>query len=215
VRIGVLFRWRHRMLAQQLGQRIRKAIINARENQIEEPPDVVIHSFGSQLFRLLLDMPASSDLRFGRVIAAGSVIRPDFDWSSHIRDGRIEAVLGQCGGRDWAVPFAQFTIPGTGPGSRHGFTDPSVINVRNELYGHSTAFTEAELVRNLARGGLWDRFLREPLATFSDPRQFKPNVWSPAPGFLRRLARMSVIGILGVAALAPAVLLILHVLRRL
>ncbi len=98
VRIGVLFRWRHRMLARRLGQQIRKAIVHARENQIEEPPDIVIHSFGSQLFRLVLDLADCSDLRFGRVIAVGSVIRPDFDWSSYIRAGRIEAVLDQCGG---------------------------------------------------------------------------------------------------------------------
>jgi hypothetical protein len=133
VRLGVLFRWRHRMLARRLGQQIRNAVVHARENQIEEPPDIVIHSFGSQLFRLVLDLADYSDLRFGRVIAVGSVIRPDFDWSSHIRNGRIEAVLDQCGGSDRAVPFAQFTIPGTGPGGRHGFTDPAVINVRNSI----------------------------------------------------------------------------------
>ncbi|WP_050630107.1 IBR domain-containing protein [Bradyrhizobium viridifuturi] len=69
VRVGVLFRWRHWMLARQLAQRIQKAVIHARENQIEEPPDVIIHSFGSQLFRLVLEMPAYSGLRFGRVIA--------------------------------------------------------------------------------------------------------------------------------------------------
>jgi hypothetical protein len=78
VRFGVLFRWRHRMLARQLAQRIQHAFLHARENQIEEPPDVIVHSFGSQLFRLVLEMSAYSELRFGRVIAVGSVIRPDF-----------------------------------------------------------------------------------------------------------------------------------------
>jgi len=211
VRLGVLFRWRHRMLARRLVQQIRKAITHARENQIEEPPDIVIHSFGSQLFRLVLDFADCSDLRFGRVIAVGSVIRPDFDWSSYIRDGRIEAVLDQCGGSDWAVPFAQFTIPGTGPGGRHGFTDPAVINVRNGEYGHSTAFTEVELARNLAHGGLWDRFLREPLATFSDPTRFVPNAWSPAHGLIRWLLRAFVVVLLSAATLVLAWLIILHV----
>src|SRR3981081_4040112 len=140
---------------------MRKGVIEARDNQIEEPPDIGIHSFGSQLFRLVLESDEFSDLRFGRVIAVGSVIRPDFDWSSHIRNRRVEAGLEQGGGGDWAVPFAQFTIPGTGPGGRKGFTDPAVINVRNAQYGHSTAFTEVELARNLARGGSWDRFLAE------------------------------------------------------
>jgi hypothetical protein len=215
VRVGVLFRWRHRMLARQLGQRIRNAVIRAQRSQIEEPPDVVIHSFGSQLFRLVLDMPDFHDLRFGRVVAVGSVIRPDFEWSSYIMDGRIEAVLDQCGSRDWAVPFAQFIIPGTGPGGRHGFLDPTVINVRNDRYGHSSAFTEAELARNLARGGLWDRFLREPLATFSDPTRFEPSAWSPALELLRWLTRVVVILLLGGAALVPALLLMFCVLERL
>ncbi len=55
----------------------------------------------------------------------------------------------------------------------------------------------------------------EPLATFSDPTIFKPDAWSPALGLLRGLSRMSIIGILCVAAITPAVLLILHVIRRL
>jgi hypothetical protein len=212
VRFGVLFRWRHRVLARSLGQQIRKAVVQARDNQIEEPPDIVIHSFGSQLFRLVLESDEFSDLRFGRVIAVGSVIRPDFDWSSHIRHRRIEAVLDQCGGGDWAVPFAQFAIPGTGPGGRKGFTDPAVINVRNAQYGHSTAFFEAELARNLAYGGTWDRFLREPLASFSDPTQFTPAAWSPAYGFIRWLIHAIVVLTISVIMLAVAGLIILGVL---
>jgi hypothetical protein len=212
VRFGVLFRWRHRVLAWRLGQQIRRAVIQARENQIEEPPDIIVHSFGSQLFRLVLEAEEFSDLRFGRVVAVGSVIRPDFKWSSYIRNGRIEAVLDQCGGGDWAVLFAQFTIPGTGPGGRHGFTDPAVINVRNDQYGHSTAFFEAELARNLARGGLWDRFLREPLASFSDPTGFAPAAWSPVYGLLRWLVHVFVVVTIIVTMLAVAGLLILGVL---
>lgn len=212
VRFGVLFRWRHRVLAWRLGQQIRRAVIQARENQIEEPPDIVIHSFGSQLFRLVLEAEEFSDLRFGRVVVVGSVIRPDFKWSSYIRNGRIEAVLDQCGGGDWAVPFAQFTIPGTGPGGRHGFTDPAVINVRNAQYGHSTAFLEAELARNLARGGLWDRFLREPLASFSDPSGFAPAAWSPVHGLIRWLVHVFVVVTIIVTMLAVAGVLILGVL---
>lgn len=212
VRFGVLFRWRHRVLAWRLGQQIRRAVIQARENQIGEPPDIVIHSFGSQLFRLVLECDEFSDLRFGRVIAVGSVIRPDFDWSSYIRDGRIEAVLDHCGGGDWAVPFAQFTIPGTGPGGRHGFTDPAVINVRNVQYGHSTAFFEAELARNLAGGGVWDRFLREPLTSFSDSTRFVPAAWSPVYVLMRWLIRALVIVTISVTMLVFVGLLILGLL---
>lgn len=206
VRFGVLFRWRHRALARQLSQRIRKAVAYARKNQIEEPPDIIIHSFGSQLFRMVLEMPESSDLEFGRVIAVGSVIRPDFDWSSYISRGRIEAVLCQCGEKDGAVPFAQFFIPNTGPGARLGFKDTAAINVRNSEYGHSTAFAEGELARNLDRGGLWDRFLREPIETFADPAKFQPTMWSPAPALICFLTRWLAILLLSVMALAAVLL---------
>jgi hypothetical protein len=209
MQLGVLFRRRHRALARRLGQQIRRAIDLARENQIEEPPYVVIHSFGSQLFRLVLESDEFSDIRFGRVIAVGSVIRPDFKWSDYISTGRIEGVLDQCGGSDWAVPFAQFTIPGTGPGGRHGFSDPAVINVRNDQYGHSTAFFEAELARNLARGGLWDRFLREPVASFSDPTKFTPAAWSPACGMIRRCVHAIVVLTISVCMLSVAGLMTL------
>jgi hypothetical protein len=209
VSFGVLFRWRHAMLARDLIERIRNAVAYARENQIDEPPDIVIHSFGSQLFRLVLEMPESSDLRFGRVIAVGSVIRPDFDWSSYLRNGRIEAVLCQCGAQDEAVRFAQFFIPNTGPGGRHGFIDPAVINIRDGQYGHSTAFATGELARNLARGGRWDRFLREPLATFSDPSRFEPRAWSPASTLIRHFTRVSTI----LSFSAIALVLVLLVVR--
>lgn len=209
VQLGVLFRRRHRVLAQRLGQQIRNAVALARENRIAEPPDIVIHSFGSQLFRLLLESEEFSDFKFGRVIAVGSIIRPDFNWSYYLSNGRIEAVLHQCGGSDLAVPFAQFTIPGTGPGGRHGFNDPAVVNVRNMQYGHSTAFSEAELARNLSRGGLWDRFLREPLASFSDPTQFTPAAWSPAFGFIRWLAHAIVVLTISMGLLALAGLIAL------
>jgi hypothetical protein len=48
-------------------------------------------------------------------------------------------------------------------------------------------------VRNLARGGLWDRFLREPLASFSDHAQFTPAAWSPAYGVIRWFAHAVVV----------------------
>lgn len=81
-------------------------------------------------------------------------MRPDYDWSQRIAQGRIEAVFNHCGGRDCAVPFAQFFIPGTGSGGRRGFSDPAAINVLNPDYRHSSCFDIAELEANLAEGGL-------------------------------------------------------------
>lgn len=195
IRFSVLVQWRHRQLARQLGHEIRNAVEHALASGIPEPPDVVLHSFGSQLFVQLLALPEFDDLRFGRVIAAGSVIRPDYDWSSRIRESRVEAVLNHRGGRDCAVPFAQFFIPGTGPGARHGFTDPTAINILNRDYKHSSCFDVQELKANLGEGGAWDRFLRRPDHSFQD-QQHPPRVWRPVAAVIRGAARIAGVGVI-------------------
>lgn len=197
IRFSVLARWRHRALARQLGVTIRAAFEHARANRIPEPPDVILHSFGSQLFVQLLALPEFDDLCFGRVISAGSVIRPNYDWLERIKQGRIEAVLNHCGGKDLAVPFAQFFIPGTGPGARHGFSDVAAINVMNLDYCHSSCFDIAELEANLADSGLWVRFLRRPPESFADEAQrFHPGPWRPVWRPIRGLVRMVGVGLI-------------------
>jgi len=201
IRFSVLVRWRHRQLARQLGATIRSAVEYARANRIHEPPDVVLHSFGSQLFVQLLATPEFDDLKFGRVIAAGTVIRPDYNWTERISQGRLEAVFCHCGGKDWAVPLAQYFIPGTGPGARRGFTDNAAINVMNEDYGHGGCFELKELEANLAPGGLWDCFLRRHPRTFDgDPNLHRPRPWRPMWAPIRGAVR--VVGVVLMALMA-------------
>lgn len=162
VRLGVLGRWRHRHLAAQLGERIRSAQNFARSSNIDRPPDLILHSFGTLLFATLLELPAFGDLRFGRVILTGSIVRPDYNWKVHLRDGRIDALLNHCGRRDIAVRSAVLPIPESGPSGYRGFDDPSVLNIVAETYGHGTFFDAEALATNLGDDGLWDRFLRYP-----------------------------------------------------
>lgn len=205
IRFSVLVRWRHRQLAKQLGTAIRTALEHARASRIPEPPDVILHSFGSQLFVQLLAMPEFDDLKFGRVIAAGTVIRPSYNWSEQISKGRLQAVFCHCGGRDWAVPFAQYFIPGTGPGARKGFSDSAAINVMSQKYGHGGCFELKELEKNLAAGGLWDRFLRRDLSTFvDDPALFRPTTWTSSWALIRGGGRL--VGVLLLALLTIVVL---------
>ncbi|WP_163276873.1 hypothetical protein, partial [Klebsiella aerogenes] len=89
-------------------------------------------------FSLVLLDEAFSGLRFGRVITAGCIIRPDFDWSTLIAGGRVAAVLNHCGGKDRPVPWAHYTIPGTGPAARRGFGDPQTFNAMNAEFGQSS-----------------------------------------------------------------------------
>ena len=137
------------------------------------------------MFRLVLEMKEFGDFNFGRVIAAGSVIRPDFDWGRLIEAGRVEAVLCHCAGKDLAVPVAQFFIPGCGPGGRHGFMDPAVSNVMSEGFGHSTVLAPTNLSTNLATVGLWDRFLTAPSGHLDASSTFKAEQWKAQPRLVR------------------------------
>jgi hypothetical protein len=51
------------------------------------------------------------------------------------------------------------------------------------------------------RGGSWDRFLREPISSFSDPMVFTPKPWSPAARLLRCTCRMTVIALIAAVSL--------------
>jgi len=190
VRLGVLFRFRHRALVQALGLRLTRSFALAAANGRTQPPDIILHSFGTLLFAKMLDDPAFKALRFGRVVMAGSIVRPDHTWHRHIEAGRVEAVLNHCGARDYIVDLAAFAIPDTGPSGRVGIIDAAVINVRADGYDHSTFFQDRGLDESLAAGGLWDRFLRVPPQTLQPVRMdgAAARAWRPLPWPLRRIA---------------------------
>ena len=207
--VDVLATWLHRRLANSLGERICRAVQYAKERGLPEAPDMLVHSFGSRLFSLVLRDEQFSDLKFGRVITAGSIIRPDFDWASLIQEERIEAVLNHMGGRDCAVPFAQFLIPGTGPGGRKGYLDSTVSNQRSIEFGHSDALTDVNLRQQLVKGGLWDRFLTQPKGQFIPNNPFRPQKWAPTWRLFRapcRLLGWAILAILGPFSLLRRVL---------
>lgn len=204
LRVGVLFRWRHNILVKRLGAKLSKAASEAKQRGFDEAPDVIAHSFGTQLLRLVLESPELRNLKFGRVITVGSVVRPDFNWSEQVAAGRVQAVLNQCGGKDRAVPLAQFTIPGSGPGGRQGFVDPVVINVKGGGFGHSTALAADRLHQVLNEGGDFERFLRLPLASYENATQFTPESWTAAPWVVRLITRTVVIALLGLVGFAFA-----------
>lgn len=194
IRFSVLFHWRHIMLAKQLGFQIRNAVKFAGEHGINEPPDIVIHSFGGQLFVTLLGLKEFSDLKFGRVIATGSIVHPDYDWGKEITDGRIEAIFNHCGGKDCALPFTQFFIPDTGPSGKYGFSDKKVLNTLNADYGHSSYFKDEALTINLKEGGLWDLFLKNTLSPSNDSFfSHEPTEWWSAPRPIKFLTRIIMI----------------------
>ncbi|MCA1494171.1 hypothetical protein I6F11_25030 [Ensifer sp. NBAIM29] len=190
VTIDVLVKWLHRRLAKQLGERIRIATEQAIESQRPPRPDIIAHSFGTHLLSLILENSDFEDLKFGRIITAGSIVRPDFDWEQQIASGRVEAVLNHVAAKDKAVPFAQYAIPGAGPGGRAGYATTAILNVRNMDFSHSDFFEPDNLRVLIADGGLWHSFLTHPLTHYRPAGSFVlDRAGKPAPLVLRGLAR--------------------------
>lgn len=189
VRVGTLFRSRHRALVHSLGERLTRSFALAAATGRTRRPDVVLHSFGTVLFAKLLDTPSFNDLKFGRVVMAGSILRPDYVWGKHLDAGRVEAVLNHCGSKDWIVNIAAFLIPDTGPSGRVGIADPAVLNVQAEGYDHSIFFRDKGLDDGLRTEGIWDRFLRIPMPALETQRMdaSAAKVWRPLPFPLRRI----------------------------
>ncbi|XXF09924.1 hypothetical protein J3Q00_06070 [Pseudomonas sp. D2-3] len=188
--IDVFARWLHERLARRLGERMRIAIEQAQKSRLPTRPDIIAHSFGTLLLSRVLENPEFADLRFGRIITAASIVRPDFDWDRLIEQGRVEAVLNHVGGRDRAVPLAQYAIPGAGPGGKVGYLAASTLNVRTDEYGHSGFFVPENLGVAISREGLWQGFLTRPLAHFRPAGTFVPEPhWRPAPLLARVCTR--------------------------
>nr|WP_288355098.1 hypothetical protein [uncultured Pseudomonas sp.] len=199
--IDVFARWLHDRLARRLGERMRIAIAEAQKSRLPDRPDIIAHSFGTLLLSRVLENPEFADLKFGRIITAASIVRPDFDWDRLIAQGRVEAVLNHVGGQDRAVPFAQYAIPGAGPGGKVGYLAASTLNVRAEEYGHSGFFLPENLGAAISRHGLWQAFLTRPLARFRPVGAFVAEAdWRPAPLVVRMCTRTLAYGVFWVLA---------------
>lgn len=147
---GVVMAWRRRHLQRKLRGKLAVLRAQARQQGFSGKPDLIAHSFGTWLIGHVLEdelKRASDDrLEFGRVILAGCILRPDFDWAS-VRDaGIVEEILNHYASNDAIVPLAQYTIWDSGPSGRRGFDGDEVVNVRAEGYGHSDLFTVSKCV---------------------------------------------------------------------
>lgn len=184
LRAMTLFERTQRLASTDLGEHLRLAATQAsqRVGELSPAPDVVLHSYGTLLFSRLLLNDQFSDLRFNRVILAGSIVRPDYDWSSHVKSGRIEQVINHCGDQDYAVFVAEFMMPNSGPSGRVGFMDPVVSSVRAPGYDHGAFFDPDRMRANLAPNGAWDRFLTAPAERVAgDEIMATPHHWAAHP----------------------------------
>ncbi|MFC2078934.1 hypothetical protein ACFLSZ_03030 [Candidatus Bipolaricaulota bacterium] len=188
IRIGVLLPWRRRKFLRDLRRKLVAFQKEVREQGFYGNPDLLAHSFGTWLTGHLLQnelkRPEGERLKFGRIILAACILRPDYRWDCIKNAGLVEDVLNHVGAKDRIVPLAQFTIGDSGPSGRRGFNGTEVINCRTDVYGHSSFFrhpkgnvAESPDQSNLEHSyeAYWRPFLTLPQAQFDRlPNQFKP-----------------------------------------
>ncbi|MFL6245033.1 MAG: hypothetical protein ACJ74H_03340 [Thermoanaerobaculia bacterium] len=181
---GVILFWRRNKLREQLRRKLDVLAHEARARGFNGNPDVVAHSFGTWLFGHLLQLelqrPAEERLTFGRVILAGCILPPDFDWKAIKDAGLVEDVLNHYGTADAVVPWARWCIADSGPSGKRGFDSDEVIDVRAEGYGHSDLF-----LRDLRHvyEEYWKPFLTLPPEALRSDARFSPPRKSPrTPG---------------------------------
>jgi hypothetical protein len=124
-------------------------------------PSLVAHSLGSWIAGTA--MLQFEDVRFDKLILAGSILPRDFDWATLFARDQVAQVRNECGQRDPWPGWAGRVVARTGTGGSEGFEwfGSAVQNVRSEWFGHSDALMRPHIER------LWVPVLRQtpsPLA---------------------------------------------------
>jgi pimeloyl-ACP methyl ester carboxylesterase len=182
-RSGSLFRRCQKAATRRLATRLRELQEAETDGQESRLPDVVAHSFGSWLVGQALRQ--NPDLRVGRIIMAGSVLRPDFDWHTIIENGQAEAVLNHYGSHDLWAFVSEFFIPDSGPAGFRGCADcPGVFNRREPRFRHLTFFQDRHI--DAVHRTLWRPFLTSSADELAGlVRPGSPRSWRPRPWLLR------------------------------
>ena len=206
---GVIMSWRRRALQERLRARIARLRQQAEAQGFSGKPDVIAHSFGTWLLGHVLEAelerPEDDRLRVGRLILAGCILRPDFDWRRLKKQKIVDEVLCHYGTRDSVVPLAHYAIRDSGPSGRRGFDGGEVINLCARDYGHSDLMSIKKCVvggkhlqgctgapgetRHLEHNyrTYWRPFLQLPAAELGGlpDREDPPTPWRPAPRWLQ------------------------------
>lgn len=181
IRPGAVLRFRLRALTSQLNARIKRLCGEGEKSGFGGIPDVLAHSLGTWLLGHALQ--SDRELRVGRVVLTGCILRPDFDWAGLIDRGQVEAVLCHYGSKDFWARVAHFVIPDSGPSGRRGFNDTNrVTHVETSGLSHSGFFLEEQLPS--FHHGIWQPFLTTPKPTGIQNGNVPARPWRSA-GFLR------------------------------
>jgi hypothetical protein len=165
----------------------------------ERPPHIIAHSFGTFLVGAALSK--YSDLRVGRLILTGCVLKGDYPWASFAKSKnsqRFKAIHNEMAKKDWVAVSAQLLqgfVPPMGHAGVFGFTDSRISRNWDDARlvdgqwhsdsqcGHKKQ-TDHILVHNIAHKGLGhsDYFIG-----MSHARTFwLPFLWEIPPGLYER-----------------------------
>jgi hypothetical protein len=125
-------------------------------DQFDRRPSVVAHSLGSWILgRALLKY---EDIRFDKIIMAGSILPRDFDWATVFARDQASAVRNECGQKDPWPSWASRLVARTGTAGLRGFDwfGPNVENIFSEWFGHSDALLRPHIEN------FWLPFLSRP-----------------------------------------------------
>lgn len=182
VRPGALSRWYLGRLTRDVNSKFDRLRGQTEADGFGGPPDVIAHSLGTWLIGHALLQ--NSDLRIGRLILTGSILRPDFCWQALISKGQVQAVLNHYGTKDLWAGLAHFVIPDSGPSGRIGFTaDAPIVQVRASGFAHSDYFTNDNLPRVFEE--TWQPFLTSAETDLTTLSIHESAKWSESPWPLR------------------------------
>ncbi|MBA3485652.1 MAG: hypothetical protein H0T88_00425, partial [Lysobacter sp.] len=115
-------------------------------SELSPPPSFIAHSYGTYL--LTEALKKNSNMRLGKLILCGSIVRRDYPWSKIlINRGQAELVLHERGGRDFWAKVVCWVVSDAGPSGVEGFLDkaappdpPLVHEIIHAQHEHSDFF---------------------------------------------------------------------------
>ncbi len=125
-------------------------------DRYDKRPSAVAHSLGSWIVGNA--MLKYEDIRFDKLILAGSILPTDFDWATLFSRDQVARVRNECGQKDPWPGWAGRLVARAGTGGSKGFEwlGTAVENVRCEWFGHSDALMRQHIER------LWLPLLLQP-----------------------------------------------------